>query len=137
MRWAISLQVESHPESLRVARRLVHNMALLAGATGPEASEIELAAGEALTNAGRHAYPKGVGLVDVDVQAMESELALTIHNSGREVSPPIVPAALPASDSPGGRGLYLISRIMDSLEIGIDRQGHGVILRMARRLAHS
>ena len=112
-------------------------MALLAGASGSEASEIELAAGEALSNAHRHAYPDGVGLVEVDVQAFQSELAVTIHNDGREVSPPIVPSALPASNSPSGRGLYLISRIMDSVEVGIDRQGHGVILRMARRLAHT
>ena len=121
MRWAVSLRMESHPESLRVARRLVHTMALLAGASGSEASEIELAAGEALSNAHRHAYPDGVGLVEVDVQAFQSELAVTIHNDGREVSPPIVPSALPASNSPSGRGLYLISRIMDSVEVGIDR----------------
>jgi serine/threonine-protein kinase RsbW len=137
LRWEISLRVESHPESLRVARRLVHSIALLAGASGSEASEIELATGEALSNAHRYAYPGGVGPVEVDVQALESELAVTVHNSGREVSPPTVPATLPGYSSAGGRGLYLISQIMDRLEVGIDRQGHGVVLRMARRLAHS
>ena len=136
MRWQISLRVESHPESLRVARRLVYSMALLAGASGAEASEIELAAGEALANARRHAYPDALGPVDVEVQAQESEFTVTVHNNGREISPPTVPTVLPSPGNVGGRGLYLISQIMDILEVGIDRQGHGVILRMTRRLAH-
>jgi anti-sigma regulatory factor (Ser/Thr protein kinase) len=134
MLWDVSLGIDSSLESLRVGRRLVHQLALLAGASETVASEIELSTGEALANAHNHAYPNTVGPVGIEVQAMDSTFSVTIHNGGKEITPPEVPAIPPDRRSLDGRGLYLIGRLMDTVEIGIAPQGHGVILRMTRYL---
>ena len=132
--WDVSLSLESRPESLRIGRKVIRQLALLAGASDVEAAEIELSAGEALTNAQRHAYPQGTGTIGIEVQAFNAQLSVIIHNDGKEVAAPPIPNALPDRQDAGGRGLYLIDHLMDDVEIGIDAQGHGVILRMTRNL---
>jgi anti-sigma regulatory factor (Ser/Thr protein kinase) len=97
------------------------------------ASEVVLAAEEALTNAIIHAGDVR-GHIFVTASVGEGEVRLQVRDLGcgfdaRRVHSP----KLPSTRLPGGRGLFLIDRMMDRVQI---RSGaHGTCVSMMRRIA--
>jgi len=95
MAWTVSINLETHPDTLRVARRMIYATVKQEGLSEEKARELELATGEALGNARYHAYTNGVGPVTVDLTSQIEAFVVTIHNAGAPVSPPEVPTSLP------------------------------------------
>jgi GAF domain-containing protein/anti-sigma regulatory factor (Ser/Thr protein kinase) len=91
--------------------------------------DVVLAIEEAMTNAVRHS--EAVEDLDVTVSFHGDELVATVrdHGCGFDVEG-FDAAALPDVDQPGGRGLFLISRLMDELHLHRD---HGLVLRAVKR----
>jgi anti-sigma regulatory factor (Ser/Thr protein kinase) len=128
----LSIHTNSRPESLRVARRRIREAVLGVGASLGVASDIELAVGEALSNVYRHAYDCAVGLVEIQFDQTGPNMIFTISDDGPATIPPVVPESLPASTRTGGRGLYLMRRLVDDVTISVNATGHGLVVHLTR-----
>ena len=135
--WSMDVRLDAYPGSLRIARKIAATAALTAGATRMAAFELETALGEALTNAFLHAYggdPRG--RIVIRFEFVDGGLRVTVRDGGRTLHaiPPIPKEVTPGLES--GRGLYLMSRLMDDVEvIHPDRRGRGTAIRMTKRLS--
>jgi serine/threonine-protein kinase RsbW len=92
------------------------------------ASDILLALTEAATNAARHS---GSSEADVQVVFFDHTVAVTVTDNGVGIDSERVDFSCPHPLSPDGRGLFLISSVMDSVELTC--QG-GTRLRMTKHL---
>lgn len=138
-RWGATYRLFTHPESVRIARALVVPAAGLAGFPATDVLDIQVAVSEAVGNAFLHAYGgRRTGRVALDVEFDGAILTISIHDSGRPVTGGLaVPQSLPLRGE-GGRGLYIIGRLMDSVEV---RQpgfrGRGTLVIMKKRVQPS
>jgi anti-sigma regulatory factor (Ser/Thr protein kinase) len=74
-------------------------------------ADVKLAVTEACTNVVVHAYPDGVGPMNVRAALSDGALTVVVSDEGRGI--------LPRPDSPGlGLGLPLIATLASSLELG-------------------
>jgi anti-anti-sigma factor len=99
------------------------------GASAEDVQAIQLAVGEAVTNAVEHAYPDGPGPVVVEgYHDTAGRACLTVTDRGRWRPPPVEPTAR-------GRGLIMIRSCMDTAEIERTDEGTAVLMdRQLRRL---
>jgi len=130
----LQLRTDSDPESLGGARRQVRDAATKAGLAPEAARNLEVAVGEALANVHQHAYASHDGPVSVEVLTATGGLTVVVSDEGQATTAPVIPATLPSPSTAGGRGLYLVQRLVDDVEIGVNSAGHGVTVRMTARL---
>lgn len=132
----LRLMTDSDPESLAEARRQIRQ-AMNATGLDPEATgDMELAASEALSNTHRHAYPRTIGPVFVEVcRTILSVVVVIIDHGGATDAPPI-PSIQPSRTQYGGRGLYLIGQLVDACSIGVSATGHGLVVVLAKWLSN-
>jgi anti-sigma regulatory factor (Ser/Thr protein kinase) len=131
MTWTLSITLDTEPDTLRVARRMIYTTVKQEGLSDDKAREFELATGEALSNARAHAYADGVGPVTLELASQTEAFVVAVHNAGKTVSPPTVPTTLPSY--PAGMGLYLIAALVDDVKIETDGKRHGVSITMTKR----
>ncbi len=113
-------------ESVPCARTAVTGLAADAGADDERLEAIRLAVSEAFTNAVRHAYPDGRGLVHVTAVVAEGMLTLLIADDGCGLRR--------SSRTPGlGWGLALISDASDSFTL-TERADGGTEARISFQL---
>jgi len=128
----VRLRADSGPGSLTVVRRRVRRV-LAETPLPPEAIEdLELAVGELLSNVCRHAYPSSVGPVFVEVSRTERRVTVLVIDRGAARAIPAIPAEPPQDVRPGGRGLYLVSRVADEMVFAVNPIGHGLIARVSK-----
>jgi anti-sigma regulatory factor (Ser/Thr protein kinase) len=132
MTWTLSINLETDPDTLRAARRMIYATVQHEGLSDEKARELEIATGEALSNARAHAYADGVGPVTVDLASQAQAFVVAIHNAGKAVSPPTVPTSLPSY--PAGMGLYLIAALVDEVKIKTNDKREGLSITMTKRL---
>ncbi|HET6781074.1 MAG TPA: ATP-binding protein [bacterium] len=135
MAWTLTIRVYSEPTAMRTVRKLVNSAARLAGASEADAYDLEVAVGEAVTNAYLHAYGgKTEGQIDVDLGFNGKDFLVSVHDGGKPVTDRItIPETPPESGH--GRGLFLIGQLMDEVTIvQPDRGGQGVAVRMSKNL---
>jgi anti-sigma regulatory factor (Ser/Thr protein kinase) len=118
----LDLILRAEPGSLVAVRRALGRWLRAAGVGDAEAYEIQVACGEACSNAITHAYPPGEAHFAVRASREGDELAIEVSDFG---------AWRPARGGAGGRGLALIEQLTDSLEI--DRGIAGTTVKMRRR----
>ncbi len=137
----VTIHIPSSPEVFRTSRKLVSAAAVSAGASETDARDLEVAVGEALTNAYEHAYgqnPQGSIDIDLtldgDVSLTGASLAVAVRDAGKRMRNRFtVPRHLPAAGD-GGRGLYLIGKLVDEVDIIHPmRRGGGTTVRMIKR----
>ncbi len=131
MTWTLSLKLQTDPNALRAVRRIVYAVAKQEGLSDREARELEVASGEALSNARTHAYSDGVGPLTVDVTSDTAAFAVAIHDTGVPASLPTVPNSLP---NPGGTGLFLVASLVDEVKIQRNGNGKGLSITMTKVL---
>ncbi len=108
--------------SVPEARRVISELAAEAGAPPERVDAVRLAASEAITNAVRHAYRRGGGMVHLTAAVVSGELWILVADDGCGMQV--------RSDSPGlGLGLGLISQECDDLTI-LTRASGGTEVRM-------
>ena len=121
------LRMPAAPENMAAARSQLRSWLAEGGVEAGAASDILLAAGEALANATEHAYrdqPSGDIELVVRIGA-EVEIDLRDYGSWKETG-----------GSPDrGRGFILMRALMSSVEV--DRTAEGTTLRMRRRAAEA
>jgi serine/threonine-protein kinase RsbW len=116
------------------ARAFVRRTAHDAG-FGPESlADIELAVGEAVTNAVLHGHSRsGPTTISVLVEFSHPGLTVEVRDNGSGFDPgQIHQADYADAEAQTGRGLMLIRALMDHVELRRDRSG--MTIRMERRL---
>lgn len=110
-----------------------------AGLDEHAAWQVQLAVDEAATNIIQHGYDAGApGEIELTWRTDNGQLIVTLRDRGRRFSPEHVPA--PDITSPleerqaGGLGIYLMGRLMDSVEFEFDDQ-NGNLLTMGKQIA--
>jgi PAS domain S-box-containing protein len=120
----ISLTLPADPSSLAGLRRRLARFLHATGASEGEQYEVMLTICEAAGNAIEHAYGPGDATYDVEVAFVDGELVATVRDSGswRE-----------RRDEHRGRGLSIIEKLMDDVNVAAEEQG--TVVTMRRRLA--
>ena len=88
------------------------------GWPGEPTARVLLAASEAISNAIDHGSPPG-GIVEIRLSADPGQAELSVRDQGRgDAGPPVTLPALPPPPScPHGRGLIILERLADHLEL--------------------
>jgi anti-sigma regulatory factor (Ser/Thr protein kinase) len=119
----------ARPESARCARAIVRQAALDHGLDEESVWSLTLATSEAFSNAILHgrACPEGDEGILLRVRGWEDGLWVEVCDCGRlEAAPPP-----PGPDEPHGRGIPLISAVVDHFELG--RAGPFTRVRFGKR----
>ena len=131
MTWTLSLNLQTDPDALRAVRRMIYAIVQQEGLPESEARELELAIGEALSNARTRAYSTCAGPLTVDITSDPAAVEVAIHDTGAPISLPTVPASLPSD--PRAVGLFVIASLVDDVTIQRNGNGKGVSIAMTKR----
>jgi serine/threonine-protein kinase RsbW len=133
-----SLTIPTTLESLARISEFITAATSQAGLDDHNAWQVQLAVDEASTNIIQHGYAGRVpGEIELGWHVDGDRLVVTLRDYGRRFNPDDVPA--PDVTSPleerqaGGLGLYLMSRLMDSVQFEFDDQ-QGNLLTMTKRI---
>lgn len=101
---------------------------------------LQMAVDEACANVMEHAYSgRTNGKVNITFQAVGDEVVVRIHDHGRPFDPQSVPRLDPKAPlekrGEGALGLYLMEKLMDSVEFHFDPT-KGNTLTMKKRIRH-
>jgi len=102
----------------------------LRGVAGDVADDVLLVLDEAVGNAIRHGS-RGGRPVLVTLEVDQGWISMTVRDHGPTARLPRLPAGPPSTLADGGRGLWLISQLVD--EVRLERSGRGVLLSLRRR----
>lgn len=132
---AFVVEVPSHPHAIEAAVGYLASRARRYGFSGSRLDlNFRVGVSEALANAvryGNRGDPRR--LVRVDVHLDEVRVALTVTDQGAGFDPETVPdPTLPENlERPGGRGIFLLRKLMDEVEF--NSRGNQVRLVLFRR----
>lgn len=144
--WRRTLSVPAEPLSAPQVRAFVRELADVAGFSPCVVDEIELAVGEAITNAilychGRGSFGRNGAsresrpiLVDVGVDGRALFVEICDPGPGFDLGD-VLDREPPLPDDPGGRGLELMNALMDRVHFDFD--GSGTRVRMERLLSRA
>lgn len=133
-----TLTVPARLESLALISEFITEATARAGLDEHAAWQVQLAVDEASTNIIQHGYDEGSsGMLDLTWRVDGADFVVTLHDFGRRFNPDDVPA--PDITSPleerqtGGLGIYLMTRLMDSVRYEFD-DTRGNLLTMTKRI---
>ncbi|KHF39064.1 anti-sigma B factor RsbW [Halalkalibacter okhensis] len=134
----ILMSVPAKPEYVGVIRLTVSGIANRAGFTYDDIEDMKIAVAEACTNVVNHAYEES-GMMNVSYLLYENRMEIIVADSGQsfdvaKVKDHLGPvdASRPVGDlKEGGLGLFLISTLMDKVEINDES---GIVLVMTKFL---
>jgi serine/threonine-protein kinase RsbW len=134
-----SITVPATLDSLATISEFVTDATARAGLDDHAAWQVQLAVDEAATNVIQHGYDKhDIGDIRIEWRITGAELIVTLYDKGRSFNPDDVPA--PDITSPleerqaGGLGLYLMNKLMDSVQFEFGGPD-GNVLIMSKTLA--
>ena len=119
--------------SVPVARHVVRSAIEGIGVTAECADDIEVALSEACTNVLMHAGPGEI--YDVRVDLDDESCVLRILDLGRGFDPGTLPDDQPAPDADGGRGLPLMSSLVDRVQF-VSKPEFGTVVHLEKRLVY-
>jgi len=133
-----SITVPGTLDSLAKISDFITDATTRAGLDDHAAWQVQLAVDEAATNIIQHGYEDAArGDIELAWYLDENQLVVTLRDYGRRFNPDDVPA--PDITSPleerqaGGLGLYIMSRLMDTVRFDFD-DTQGNLLTMAKRI---
>jgi serine/threonine-protein kinase RsbW len=132
-----SLTIPSDLRLLALARAFVEAVCQVAGLDDRATNAVVLATDEATNNVMRHAHrdrPNAQLLIQCFVRGDRVEIRL--HDEGAPFDLAAVPFLNPAELRVGGRGVFLMRRLMDEITVET-REDHGNTLRMVKLLQHA
>lgn len=120
------LKIPAHIGRLRDAREWAADAAEEFGLDRDGCFQVKLAVSEAVTNAIMHGSGSDRDLIQVQVRGGEDALVFEIRDPGRQAG-----ASSFNRLADGGRGLELVSLVMDEMQL--TRGEHGSVLRFVKR----
>ena len=133
--------VTSQLTKLEQISEFVADRALLAGMSEDQAFAVQMAVDEACTNTIEHAYEgREEGEVHVCCYVEEEDFVVRITDHGKPFDPSSIPepdiSVLLEERQVGGLGIYLMKKLMDSVEFRFDQAlGNMVTLRKRRQVS--
>ena len=130
----VTLTIPARPEYVTLCRLALTGISRLADLPDETVADVKLALTEACSNAVRHAYADGTGVVEIVYELQPDRLVIEVADGGSGFD------AVPARDEErddlreGGLGIAIIRAIADELEIESGDGGRGSRLRFVKRL---
>jgi len=124
-------EITAHPRNAGQARERVRELATRAGLSGLDLADVEIAVGEAVTNAILYGSPSSSCRIVIISGLGGDVFFVEIHDQGHGFDP----AAQHQQEDTGalgGRGLHLMRALMDHVELR--HNGAGMIARLSKRL---
>lgn len=136
MTWKIYDYVAaSDPAVISIMRENVKKAAIEAGATGDILCDIQIAAGEALSNAYKHGSPnKGVNKVYLRCMTCPKAIIIEVGDEGKPFDPNATSEPDPNQMRDHGMGIYLMRQAMDVVEFKSNFSGNKI--KMVKWLGH-
>ncbi len=129
-----SLTIPSDLRLLALARAFVEAVCQVAGLDKRTTDHVVLAADEATNNVMRHAHRgRPDALLQIQCYIRPNEIEIRLHDEGAPFDLSAVPHYNPAELRVGGRGVFLMRRLMDELAV-LPRGERGNTLRMVKRV---
>ncbi|GAB4173106.1 MAG: anti-sigma factor antagonist [Roseiflexaceae bacterium] len=133
-----SITVPAALESLARISDFVTDASTRAGLDDHAAWQVQLAVDEAATNIIQHGYAEGqAGEIELSWRVDGVEFAITLRDRGKQFNPSEVPPpnlTAPLEErQPGGLGIYLMNRLMDTVRFSYDQRS-GNTLTMTKRI---
>jgi anti-sigma regulatory factor (Ser/Thr protein kinase) len=123
-----AMTLEADPRRLGEAREWARDIAARAGLDEPDCFQVRLAMSEAVANAIQHGSRRPSDCIYIEAFSSDGHLVFEVRDTGTFIAP----RAHSTHDDEGGRGLEVLSMIMDDVEM-TSRDG-GSVLRFAKRL---
>lgn len=124
-------EIAAHPANAGLARDRVRRLAERAGFSGMDLADIEIAAGEAVTNAILYGSPAADSAVTVTGGIAAGAFFIEVRDRGTGFDPHHVrPDA--DQDTLGGRGIRLMRALMDQVDLYYG--GDGMVAHLTKRL---
>jgi len=124
-------QIPAEGKYVALVRKGVRALAAGAGFDEVECQDIEVAIGEAVTNAVSHVRGKhGEARVRARCRVASNLLVVEVEDESGATCLPL-PKSIPAADVEHGRGWFLIHRLMDQVSVRCAKRG--LLIRMAKR----
>ncbi len=127
-------QITAHPKNAHEVRERVQVLAQRAGFTGLDLADIEIAVGEAVTNAILYGSPDAVSHVQIVCGLSGSVFFIEVHDQGHGFDPSHVRQE-EDYDALGGRGIRLMRALMD--EVDLHYGGGGMVARLSKTVPPS
>jgi serine/threonine-protein kinase RsbW len=131
----VELRIPRRPEYVRVARMAACALAAQLDFTFDLVKDIELAVGEACTNAVEHVAKEACSEVLLRFSVLEDRLTIEVIDHGQGFDAQRVLNG-DAEEGEGGLGLQVIRAVMDELDVQCG-QGVGTCVRMVKYRARS
>ena len=122
-----SLEMDFGLQDLPAVRRAIELFAGEAGLVPARTEELVLAVNEITTNAVIHGRPPAT----VRVWGAEDEIVVEVGDAGDGIRNVLAGQLAPPDNAVGGRGLWLTRLLCDSVEVGCDKDGCSVTMRVA------
>jgi anti-sigma regulatory factor (Ser/Thr protein kinase) len=129
------LLIPSDLRLLGLARAFVEAVCRVAGLDDAATHAVVLATDEATNNVMRHAHRDAPDkLLQIQCRIQPGTLEIRVADQGPPFDLDAVPQLDPAELRAGGRGVFLMRRLMDDLEVSPRPEG-GNVLRMVKRFS--
>ena len=126
-------EITAHPQNAGEVRERIRAVALAAGFVGLDLGDIEIATGEAITNAILYGSPNSASRIQISCSFTQNALHIEIRDQGHGFDPARVPVDV-GTDALGGRGICLMRALMDQVDLHYD--GQGMAARLLKLLHH-
>ena len=126
----VKLEIPNSPEFVSIARKTLEAFAWSIGLADQEIEDLELAVGEACTNAVKYGEP-GDQTVRIIYRIGENSMEIQVRNRGKAFTPPASPKPIEQMQT-GGLGLFLIDQLMDKMSI--DCESGETTLKMVKQI---
>ena len=124
-------EIAAHPQNAGAARERVRAAAMHAGFTNMDLADIEIAVGEAITNAILYGSPTASSHVSLSYGLAGSAFVIQIRDEGSGFDPSHAQMQ-EDTDALGGRGIGLMRALMDQIDLHHD--GHGMVACLVKNL---
>ena len=131
---ADQFEITAHPQNAGHARERVREAASRAGFIGLDLADIEIAVGEAVTNAILYGSPTASSRIVISCGVKAAAFFVEVRDQGHGFDPAQVRLEID-HDALGGRGIRLMRALMDQVDLHYD--GDGMIACLFKHLPAS
>ena len=124
-------EITAHPQNAGPARERVRDTARRAGFTTLDLADIEIAVGEAITNAILYGSPSADSRVLLAYGPVGPDFVIKVRDEGSGFDPGSVRME-EDTDALGGRGIRLMRALMD--QVDLHYSGHGMVACLHKKL---
>jgi serine/threonine-protein kinase RsbW len=127
----LTITVPAVHSEVALLRRRVIEFALSCPLSTQDLADVELAVGEACSNALKHGSPhEEQDLITIRCRRTDSDVAFEVSDSGPGFDPGRVPVPMAEDLNEGGMGIFVMRSVMDSIEFTFN---HGTTVHLHKQ----